>query len=284
MAVILVVGGASWSERADSDARKPEVNMATELAKQEAGATAVIRHGGATSYVKLGAVVVPTRVEVVSMANDNSMFQLRVRMAKVPADRWPVVGNGGTWWRAESHGGDATGGDASFTLPRADAEGLAKSFGVPLRERAKLDGGLVYTWKVAKTASTKKTDKIAVTLRVENKGKAPIGFLEGGMFSERGDDRFVPEIALAGKPVELIKVYGANGGMQYKKIAPGKSIEVTTDLRGYPQGAFATAGRYKVALRYEGTVAVDGMRTSAPEDQAKIWDVAPATTATIVVK
>ena len=282
----LVVGfGVVRAERADSDARKPELNMATELVKNEAGATKVIRHGGATSYVRLGAVVVPSSVEVVSMQNDNAMFQLRVRMAaQVPKDRWPVIGNGGSWWRAESHGGSGKEGDASFTLLRNEAEGLAKAFGVPMRQRAKLDQGLAYRWTVAKTATTKKGDKIPVVLRIQNKGKAPIGFLVGGMYSERGDDRFVPEIQVGGKVVPLIKVYGANGGMQYQKIAPGKSIEVTTDLRGYPQGAFATAGTYTVALRYAGTVAVDGMRSSAPEDQAKVWDVEPATTATIVVK
>jgi hypothetical protein len=277
LAVLVVLVGVAQAS--------PELNMATELAKNEAGATPVIRHGGATSYVKLGKVVVPTSVEVVSMQNDNGMFQLRLGMAApVPKDRWPVVGNGGTWWRAESHGGSGKEGDASFTLERKDAEGLAKAFGVTLRERAKLDQGLAYRWTVAKTATTKKSDKIAVVLRIENTGKAPIGFLVGGMYSERGDDRFAPEIEAGGKAVPLIKVYGANGGMQYKAIAPGKAIEVTTDLRGYPQGAFATAGTYTVALRYKGTVAADGMRTSAPEDRAKVWDVEPATTATIVVK
>jgi hypothetical protein len=278
--VVLVLGvgfGVVWAERADSDV-KPQLNMATELAKNEAGATPVIRHGGSTSYVKLGPVVVPTRVDVVSLANDNAMFQLSVKMpAEVPKDRWPVIGNQGTWWRAESHGGDGTGGDASFTLVRKDAESLAKAFGVPLRERTKLGDGLKYTWTVPKRATTKKGDKIPVVLRIENRGKAPIGFLVGGMYSERGDERFVPEIVMGGQAVPLVTSYGGNGGMTYQTIAPGKSIEVTTDLRGYPVGAFATAGTYKLALRYEGTVAVVG-------DETKVWDVSPATTATIVVK
>jgi hypothetical protein len=278
MIVAVVIGvGAAGAERVDSDAAgKPELNLATELGNNEAGATPVIRHGGAVSYVRLGAVVAPTSVELVSMANDNGMFQLRLKMAaQVPKDRWPVIGNAGTWWRAESHGGSGKEGSASFTLEREEAEGLAKAFGVPLRERTKLDQGLVYTWTVAKTATTKKGEKIAVRLRVRNRGKAPIGFLVGGMYSERGDDRFVPEIQMGGKVVPLVTVYGANGGMQYQTIAPGKSIEVVTDLRGYPQGAFATAGTYRVALRYAGTVAVD---------QAKVWDVEPQTTATIVVR
>ncbi len=276
--------GEVRAERADPDP-KPQVNLASDLANNESGATPVIRHGGATSYVKLGTVVVPTRVEAVSLTNDNARFQLRVRMAaQTPKDRWPVVGFGGTWWRAESKGGSGKEGDASFTLDRAAAATLAKAFGVPLRERTKLDDGLAYTWTVAKTASTKKRDRIPVKLRVENKGKAPIGFLVGGMFSQRGDDRFVPEIKMGGKAVPLIKVFGGNGGMAYQKIAPGKSIEVTTDLRGYPEGAFSTAGTYELALRYAGMVAADGMRMSAPEDQGKVWDVEPATTATIVVK
>ncbi len=259
---------------------KPQLEMATDLTAAGTKATPVIRHGGGTSYVTLGAVVEPTSVRVVSMANDNSMFQMDVRMAvPVPKDRWPVVGEGGTWWRAESHGatGNGTEGDASFTLDRGAAVTLAKAYGVPLLERAKLDQGLRYRWSIAKTATRKKGDKIAVTLKVTNQGKTPIGFLVGGEFSARGDERFVPEIKLGGAVVPLVESYGGNGGMQYQKIAPGKSIEVTTDLRTYPVGAFSTAGRYAVTLRYEGEVA-------APDDQTRVWDVAPETTATIVVK
>lgn len=104
-----------------------------------------------------------------------------------------------------------------------DAMTLAKAYGVSLRERTKLDDGLVYTWTIAKTATTKKSAKISVKLRVQNTSKAPIGFLVGGMFNERGDDRFVPEIQLGGE-------------------------------------------------------------VAAPEDETKVWEVAPETRATIVVK
>jgi len=261
-----------------ADPPKAELNMAIQLDKPALGATPVLEPGGATSYVTLGTKVVPTSIEVVSLENENARFQLHLRMpAQVPKGRWPVIGTGGTWWRAESHGGDDKMGDASFTLDRATAETFAKAYGVAMKERTPLGDKLVYTWTIAKTATTKKGDRIAVKLRVANKGKTPIGFLVGGNFTERGDENFVPEIESGGKPVPLVQTYGGNGGMTYQRIAPGKSIEVTTDLRGYPEGAFGTAGTYTVALRYEGTLA-------APDDKSKVWSVAPATTAKIVVK
>jgi len=243
---------------------KPELWLARDAAD---GPTDVIWHGGRHARAKLTTTVAPTFVETIPADNANATYQLRVGLAApVPDGLWPVIGLGGSFWRAESQGGSGTTGDASFTLDRATAAALAKAFGVPLRERTKLGDGLVYAWTIPRRASAKQP--IAIVLRVSNPTQATVGFVVGGMMGERGDGRFVPEIRGAGKPVPLVEVHGANGGFAYQKLAPGGHLEVTTDLRGYVVGGLSAPGHYAIAIRYDGQL----------QDGANLWDVAPATT------
>ena len=217
------------------------------------GAVKATRLGRAPDYVRLGARLHATKPHIFSVSNANDRFLVWLTLRSLPRTRWPYLVALDTVFMATSTGSDSTGSTASFEVDRSEATRLAALWHVPMTERAPLDQGLVYAWRI--DGEPKLGDPVPIVLRIENRGNQPVRVMMGGRQRGVRDNRFAFTATLDGEPLTVKEAPDFGGLSTNQRLAPGEHVEVGADLRAWVD--VDRPGRLDISCQYEGELFPD---------------------------
>lgn len=250
--------------------------MATEAAAHEQGLYSAVFHerpsartveapyGSTSAHVEVRQRIAPTRVRLVSTANDNGRYAMRATITGavepvvlVLRDR--VITSSGT-----SSSPGVT--EAHFSLSRAEALEIGPVFRVPLRDRSTVGAQLEGRFSLSRASGG-----VQVSLTVRNPASAaPVQWLVGGRQRGPRDNRFRFRVWRDGAALAEREGFDFGGPTGFVVIAAGAETTVTAALERWVDAS--APGHYRVECAYETTLASEGVDPFESEQQHRVWD------------